>query len=83
MVIGHGTLLPAYVSVIYYAANPNKRMPAGWVVPNVITSLMAGSLGGLMIELSTYPSPSGDGQLAGPAAVSVVAGSVFVIVRLG
>jgi peptidoglycan/LPS O-acetylase OafA/YrhL len=77
MLFGHATLLPAYSSVIYYAAASEKNMPLGWSFPNVITSLAAGSLGIMSIAgLANDQSDSADGYLA---ASSLVIGAGVVI----
>jgi hypothetical protein len=48
---GQATLIPGYVSIIYYAANNDKPMPLGWLVPNLINSAGAATLGTLMITV--------------------------------
>jgi hypothetical protein len=39
------TLLPGFISTIYYGVATEKRMPVGWTVMNVITGVMGGTFG--------------------------------------
>src|SRR5262245_6979571 len=43
--VGHAMLLPAYVSTIYYGAAPEKKMPLGWAIPNLVAATGTGALG--------------------------------------
>ena len=82
MLLGHGTLVPAYASIIYYAVNSHKRMPVGWAIPNVVNALRAGSVGGLAtVALVETPELQAGpyGPPATAATVSVFAGSIVVL----
>lgn len=72
---GHGTLLPAYVSVLYYAAASDKAMPVGWAVPNILSSLATVSLGvwALSTELNEGASRVAAGSLIVGGAVTLAA----------
>lgn len=43
--LAQSTLMPGYVSTIYYAKHPEKKMPIPWAVMNSVSGVMAGSLG--------------------------------------
>lgn len=43
--LAQSTLIPGYVSTIYYAKHPEKRMPMPWMVMNSVSGVMAGSVG--------------------------------------
>ena len=74
---GHLTLLPAYISVAYYAAHSEVQMPPGWVVPNLALSIHGASIGivGLMLSINSGNSAFGSGE---PASFGIE-GSVIVL----
>jgi hypothetical protein len=76
--IGHGTLLPAYASIIHYGSYSDRRMHAGWLVPNVITSVLGTSVGvyGFLVAKHPYYPTNYLSYLAG---LSVIGGSAFVL----
>lgn len=73
---GHLTLLPAYISVAYYAAHSEVQMPPGWVVPNLALSIHGASIGivGLMLSINSGSSAFG----SGPPSFGIE-GSVIVL----
>lgn len=80
MILGHGTLVPAYASTIYYSVKTDRKMPVGWLLPNLALSLHGFSAGIMGLEIATdqysielYGPP----PYAIPASLSVVAGSLI------
>jgi hypothetical protein len=73
---GHATLLPAYVSIIYYAAASEKKMHLGWTFPNLVSSAATASLG--ILELSLLARSSSH-EASYVAAGSLVAGAAVVV----
>jgi hypothetical protein len=74
---GHLTLMPAYISVAYYAAHSEVQMPLGWVVPNLALSIHGASIGivGMMLSIESGSSTFGSGELP-PFGIE---GSVIVL----
>lgn len=86
-ILGHATLLPAYASTLHYALYPKKRMATPWTVANVTTSIMAGSLGGVMTTFALLSVNSTDSVVRNdakssilPAGLSLLAGTTLVTI---
>ena len=82
-VVGHATLAPGYASIGHYGRHPEKRMATPWVVTNGATSLMAGSLGVVVMyygisTLGKTADGNGEQVFATVCGASLVAGAIVV-----
>ncbi len=54
--LAQSTLMPGYISTIYYAKHPEKRLPRAWMVMNSVSGVMAGTLGTVQFAVGVAES---------------------------
>jgi apolipoprotein N-acyltransferase len=79
--LGHATLLPGYLSTVHYAIDVEDPMPTPWMVANLTTAALAGSLGGVAIGVAASADDNASMQLTaltGAAGVTLLIGGAAV-----